>query len=139
MLGFFTNSDMTVLDQVFVWANLVFAAQASYWGYQAGKRGAYWLRKVHFQTSALAAFFTLSYLSLIIFDFPPRTWADVMRGATIIVWPVVWTATSKASIRAWEHSHDSIGANMSNLRELRDEFTKDVSTLKEEKDSYDAK
>lgn len=80
--------------------NVVLAAAASGVNLAAAAQFGGRLRTVYAFIGSLAAIYTVSYLVLLSGRVAPADWSAVMRGVSIVVWPVVWTAPAFYTIRA---------------------------------------
>lgn len=97
-----SNVQLSVFDNWVIWMNFAGSASAYWFNRKASKMGLISLRKTHFLISGLAAFYTASYLFLLLFDPKFMAWSSFMRGVSLVVWPVVWAWPAVVSMRTWK-------------------------------------
>jgi hypothetical protein len=49
-------------------------------------------------TAVFAAFYSGAYLVLAFVDVVPADWSAMMRGVSVMVWPLVWSASAAAKV-----------------------------------------
>jgi hypothetical protein len=103
VVAYLSNDTFSVVDNFIVWVNLFGALAAVCFNYKASHSGLIPMRKTHFLITGLAAIYSIAYLMLLLLDLPFLQWSSVLRGVSIVVWPIVWMWPAILSVQAWNN------------------------------------
>lgn len=88
----FYHSDISLLDNLIFGLNMIGALAASWCNGKASTvyRLPHSVRRVFFITSGFALIYAMSYMALFVADLSVLNWGSIMRGVSLLVWPLVW-------------------------------------------------
>lgn len=106
------NQNLSVVDNIVIWVNLIFSFIAGGFSFEASKSGILGLRNSFKLVAGLAWLYSFSYFVLLISDINFLSWSSVMRGVSILVWFIVWTLPALMSIKLWKRLERSIKSSV---------------------------
>lgn len=95
---YLSNDALSTVENFVIWVNFFGASFAAFWSRKAYKEGLPSMRNVFKLVFSLASLYLFSYLLLLILDLPFLNWSAIMRGVSVVVWPVVWAGPAMISV-----------------------------------------
>lgn len=74
----------------------------------AGKRGLPSWRPLHTAVATLAAIYCGGYAWFLIEQPTVELWSSILRGVSLVVWPVVWTLPAVITLRTRQRLHRAV-------------------------------
>ena len=112
IIDLFFNQNLSTVDNIVIWINLIFASIAAYISYTASKEGILGMRNTFKLVSGLAWLYSFAYVVLLVSDVNFFAWSSIMRGVSVFAWSVVWTLPALMSIRLWKHLEKAVTENI---------------------------
>jgi len=97
-----SNENLSVLENIVIWLNMIGATIAVYYNYKASSIGILKLRLVHFLIAGFGTVYVLGYLFLLLCDPQFLLWSAWFRGISLFVWFIVWIAPAYNSYKMWQ-------------------------------------
>lgn len=97
---FLWNDQMDVTANIIIIINCVMAFISGAVNLYASKHNPEPWKKIRFMVGVFAIIYGGCYLWLLSSEDLER-WSSVMRGVSLVVWPLVWIAPAWVSIRVW--------------------------------------
>ena len=97
-----SNEQLSVLENIVIWLNMIGATFAVYYNYQASSMGVPKLRLIHFLVAGFAAVYVTGYLFLLLCDPAFLLWSAWFRGISLFVWFIVWIGPAYTSSQIWQ-------------------------------------
>lgn len=96
---------ISFVDLSVLWVNFFAISISAFYTRRAALRSDPRARPLFGAITALAAFYAAAYFVLIIVPLDVAVWGSVLRGFSIIVWPLVWVGPAVLAVRTFESDH----------------------------------
>jgi len=96
---------ISFVDLTVLWVNFLAISIAAFYTRRAAVRADPRVRPLFGAITALAVFYAAAYLLLIMVPLDVAVWGSVLRGFSIIVWPLVWVGPAVCAVKTFESDH----------------------------------
>jgi len=105
-------NDLSVAELIVIAVNMVMVLAAVAINWRASQHGVVRYRIVHAAVAALSGVYAAGYLVLMLGDVSVENWSSVMRGVSIVAWPVVWWWPALTSLRVHRELKEALQAHL---------------------------